>query len=70
MKDNKLCVNNKGHLYWQKSILPLIIVILIMELVQFFNEELHDSPHECSKCHSTIDLKFVYNFNCSVQLNF
>ncbi len=38
-----------------------------MELVEFFNKELHDPPHEHSKCHFTADSKFVYNFNRNMQ---
>jgi hypothetical protein len=47
--------------------LNLLTVIPIVKLVRFFNQELHESPHECSKCHSATDFKFVYCFNCIVQ---
>ncbi len=42
-------------------------MIPIMKLIQFFNQELHDSPHESSQCHSTIDFEFVYCVHRNVQ---
>jgi hypothetical protein len=42
-------------------------MIPIMKMIQFFNQELHDSPHECSQCHSAIDFEFVYCVHCNVQ---
>jgi len=42
-------------------------MIPIMKLIWFFNQELHDSPHESSKCHSTIDFDFVYCVHRKVQ---
>ncbi len=55
-------------LLWKLLIQCTQIVIPILELVQFFNKEHHDSPHECSKCHSSTDFKFVHNFNQAVCL--
>jgi hypothetical protein len=50
------------------TIVPKIkTLISILELVQFFFKEHHDSPHECSKCHSAIDFKFVYHLNRDLQ---
>ncbi len=42
-------------------------IIPIMNLIRFFNQELHDSPHECSQCHSAIDFEFVYCVHRNVQ---
>ncbi len=42
-------------------------VIPIVKLVQFFNSEPYESPHEGSQCHSAADFKFVYCFHCNVQ---
>jgi len=50
----------------RKSIPPQRTMIPIMS-VRFFNKEHHGTPHECSKCHTSTDLKFVYNFNCYLQ---
>ncbi len=44
----------------QETMIPILSV-------RFFNKEHHGSPHECSKCHSTTDFKFVYNFHRNVQ---
>jgi hypothetical protein len=38
-----------------------------MQLNRFFIKERHGTPHERSKRHSTINLKFVYNFHRNVQ---
>jgi hypothetical protein len=51
----------------KQAVLNPKILIPIMELVWFFNQELHDPPHECSPCHSAADFKFVYHFHCNVQ---
>jgi hypothetical protein len=45
----------------------LLTMIPIMKLIRFFSQELHDSPHECSKCHSSIDFEFVYCVHRYVQ---
>jgi hypothetical protein len=36
-----------------------ITAIPIMELVRFICKEHHGNPHKCSKCHPTIDFKFM-----------
>ncbi len=60
-------IGQRSILHLKITITCKIIVIPIMELVHFFFNEHHDSPHECSKSHSTIDFKFVYHFNRNVQ---
>ncbi len=38
--------------------------------VRFFSKELHGTPHECSKCHTSADFKFVYHFHRNVHNSF
>ena len=45
----------------------LLPMIPIMKLIRFFSQELHDSPHERSQCHSAIDFEFVYCVHRYVQ---
>jgi hypothetical protein len=42
-------------------------VIPMIELVWSFIKEHHDTPHECSKCHSSLDFKCVCCFNWHLQ---
>jgi hypothetical protein len=51
-----------------KMPMPLkIMVNPMMEIVWFFCKEHHGTPHECSKCHSSIDFKFVHYFHHNMQ---
>jgi hypothetical protein len=58
-----------GQKWTPQLITPILskITAIPMLLLRFFCKEHHDTPHVCSKCQSTIDPKFVYNFNCNVQ---
>ena len=63
----------RGKFTGQKWAPPMIIPIpcnktaIPVQLNWFFIKERHGTPHERSKCHSTINLKFVYNFHRNVQ---
>jgi hypothetical protein len=67
INDKKLCVNGKGQLYWLKINNIDTNSAPSSNNDSNNNQELYESPHECSKCHSSIDFKFVYCFYHNMQ---
>ncbi len=66
MRDNKPCVNNQGKLYWPK-VNSTVENNDPNNVGAVFSKELHGTPHECSKCHTSADFEFVYHFHRNVQ---